>query len=37
MFWKEVNKLKKRASGSEERVKSDNGMILIEKDAISKK
>jgi len=37
MFWKEVKRTQKGTSGKEERVKTENGRLLIEKDAVRKR
>jgi len=37
MFWKEVKRTRKGTSGKEERVKAENGRLLIEKDAVRKR
>ena len=37
MFWKEVKRLRGGASGKEERVKAEDGRMLIEKDAVRKR
>ena len=34
MFWKEVQKIRKRTPGNEERVKAKDGKMLLVKEAV---
>ena len=37
MFWKEVQRIRKRTSGSEERVKAEDGTMLVWEEAIKER
>ena len=37
MFWKEVHRIRKETSGNKERMKAENGRILVEKEAVQER